>query len=444
MSKGGDHLATLLRLQHEARQAEGLTELAFLIVNESQRLVPYSHAILWHTSAFGKPRAFAASGAVQIDRAGPYLSWLTEVLEHCRARPEAGKLAGVSADDLPPGPRAEWAGLEVPFALWCPFVSRRGDIFGGLWLARSEAFSPAEQAVLAALVDAYAHAWQSVTHLRSRHWPAFLRRRALWGLAAAGLVGLLALPVTQTALAPAEVIACHPSVAAPPIDGVVAEILVRPNQSVAMGDALYRLDRRLLEGQADIARKSLGVARADLARASQRAFDDADSKIELARLRALVQEREAETAYIEATHALAEVKATRPGIAVFGDPVDWIGRPVRVGERVMAVVDPDDTCLRIRLAVDDAIRHQAEAPVRLFLNIDPARGVPAKVTSFGYEPEALPEGGGAAYLLRAEFEAAPRPRLGLKGTSRIDGDKVSLFDYLTRRPLSALRRVVGW
>jgi hypothetical protein len=49
------------------------------------------------------------------------------------------------------------------------------------------------------------------------------------------------------------------------------------------------------------------------------------------------------------------------------------------------------------------------------------------------------------YRLKASFADGTRiPRIGLRGTAKIYGEQVSLFYYLMRRPLAALRQLIGF
>jgi len=58
-------------------------------------------------------------------------------------------------------------------------------------------------------------------------------------------------------------------------------------------------------------------------------------------------------------------------------------------------------------------------------------------------PQNLP--GVLSYRLKASFgDGQPPPRIGLKGTAKVYGQRVSLFYFLMRRPLAAVRQVVGF
>ena len=52
------------------------------------------------------------------------------------------------------------------------------------------------------------------------------------------------------------------------------------------------------------------------------------------------QERRAELAAIQAQLARIDIHAAADGVAVFGDPDDWLGRPVTTGERIMLLANP--------------------------------------------------------------------------------------------------------
>ncbi|MCA9481750.1 MAG: HlyD family secretion protein, partial [Nitrospira sp.] len=70
-----------------------------------------------------------------------------------------------------------------------------------------------------------------------------------------------------------------------------------------------------------------------------------------------------------------EVTAPRDGVVIFGDPSDWVGRPVVVGERIMEVADPQQYQLKIDLPVEDAMVLQEGADVDVFLDAHPLRAV---------------------------------------------------------------------
>jgi pyruvate/2-oxoglutarate dehydrogenase complex dihydrolipoamide acyltransferase (E2) component len=250
------------------------------------------------------------------------------------------------------------------------------------------------------------------------------------------------LPVSLTVLAPATVIAESPIVVSAPVDGVIKSISVRPNQQVSEGQLLFTLDDTTLQSRKDVAEKSLEVARADYLRAAQKAFTDVTSKSELAMLEAQVEEKRADLEYNIALLERIKVHAEENGIVIFTDANDWIGKPLTTGEKVMTLANPENTEIEAWVPVADAITLERGAKVRMFLNTDPVNPLDAELYQTSYEAELTPEGV-LAFRVKARFAGENRPRVGLKGTAKIYGDKVSLFYYLMRRPLAAARQFLG-
>src|SRR5690606_15682393 len=147
----------------------------------------------------------------------------------------------------------------------------------------------------------------------------------------------------------AEVVPLHGRVVAAPLDGVIAEFLVQPNQPVKSGELLLRFDATSLKAQADVAERSLNVAEAELKASAQRAFADIEAKARLDLLAARVEQKRAERDYALDLLARSEVRAERDGIAVFADAERWTGKPVQTGEQLLKLADPTQAELRIEL-----------------------------------------------------------------------------------------------
>ena len=292
--------------------------------------------------------------------------------------------------------------------------------------------------MLGQLAETYAHAWLALRPGKPwrLRWP---RRRIAMVLGAALLV--LLVPVRQAVLAPAEVVPLGGRVVAAPLDGVVAEILVKPNQRVEAGELLARLDATTLKAQADVAERSLDVAEAELKASTQRAFSDAQSNARLDLLAARVEQKRAELDYARQLLARSEIRAERAGIAVFADAERWTGKPVQTGERLMQIADPNQAQLRMELPVGDAIALQPGAEVALFLDSDPLQRHVASLERAAYEAQ-LTAAGQLAYRLDASFADSP-PRIGLRGTAKLYGARAPLVYYLLRKPLAALRQGLG-
>jgi len=269
------------------------------------------------------------------------------------------------------------------------------------------------------------------------------------GVLVLSAIAALFLPVTQSVLAPAEIVAADPLVITAPMDGVIEEIEVAPNAVVSTGTPLFRLNDAAVRSRYELAGKALEVARAEHRKAEQLAFNNPDSQAALAVLRAQIALKSSELAYAGDLLARSRVTAPAPGVVLFGDANDWRGRPVATGERVMILADPARVEVDIHLAVDDAIPVPAAASVRLFLNTAPLSPLPATVIRASYDAEPAAQGV-LAFRLKARLDSvfganpgAVLPRIGLKGTAKLYGEETLLFLHLFRKPLAWLRRTGG-
>ncbi len=317
---------------------------------------------------------------------------------------------------------------------------------GALILFADRPWNPGEVALAERLGETFAHAWLAlgVGHKKKSVVASGWRRRLFKGGVLLLLPLLSMLPIEQSVLAPATVVPREPSVVTAPMDGVMAAIDVTANGRVEKGQQLFHLQETAIRNRWRIAEKSLKVAEADLLRARQLSFSDREIKAGLPLLEAQVEQRAAETDFARALLERTVVRSQRAGIAIFADAEEWRGKPVQVGERVMVIADPARVALDIRLPIADAIVLEPGARVLLFLNIDPLRPIAATLERAAYDAEVT-AAGVLAYALRADFEPGTvPPRVGLRGTAKVIGERTTLFYHLLRRPLTTLRQSIGY
>lgn len=438
-------LSTLVQLVKRARHATTAQELAFVMVNESHALLPYRQAALWQHEGAGPGGLVGISGATVIERNAPFVLWLKRMLKTLEADASAAPHR-VEAEDLAAGVRAEWAEWLPAHGLWLPLATEADRPLGALFFAREQPWSDGEIHLLQELGDGYAHAWAFFLKRRHRFVLARLweRRTAIkFGIAAAVLLALL-IPVKLTALAPTEVVPFQPTIVRAPLEGIVDHFDVQPNAPVKEGQKLLALDPREIQNKLDVATQALAVAQATYQQAAQQAVYDDKSRAQLAVLKGRMDQRRADVDYAKSLLDRVQVTATRGGIAVFEDPNDWIGRPVTIGERLLEIADPTQAELEIWLPVADAITLKPGAEIEFFLNIAPDAPVHATLRQTSYEATLSPSGI-LGYRLKATLtDGAHPPRIGLRGTAKLYGDRVTLFYYLMRRPLAAARQLFGW
>ena len=433
-------MALMLQLQRMARNSEDALALGFQIVNETRSLVVYRQAALWVKQPLS--RIASVSGVAQLDAHAPYIVWLRKLAESLHVPDADASPLRLSAEAVSAELAAEWSSWSAEYGLWLPMRdSVQGLCYGGLLLFRETAWQDAEALLLAELVDAYAQAWMAFQPRQALWQKPLIRpeqRRWLWALPL-----LLLLPVRQTVLAPAEIIATDPTLVRASLEGVVSEFHVQPNQAVSEGQLLVSLDNTDIENRLDIARKALAVAETEYRSTAQLAVLDSKSKIDLNVLKGKIDQQAAEVAYMEDQLLRSQIKAPHAGIAIFTDAQDWLGKPVIVGERILQIANPQRVELQMNLPVADLINFDQDADTTLFLNSDPQHPLSGQLYYASYQAE-MTEDNVQSYRLKAHLQAEEQPpRIGLKGTAKIAGQRVSLFYYVFRRPMAVVRQWLG-
>ena len=444
MSDSPHPALALLDFERRIQSASSNREVAFRAVNDSSQVLRFDQAVLWRTDMFSRPVVVAASGLVDVSTDSPYQQWLVRLIQ--AITPESfDKLRLMTMAELPEAVVADGSDWCPAHVVHCPLVGPTGTPLGGLLFFRSQPFSEAEVAAAEWIARSSGYglwAWRS-DRQRMRRW---LRSQMSWK--AIGVVAILValtlfIPVPLSALAPAEITPLRPIPVTSPLDGVVKEILVKPNQIVKADEVLAILDDTPLRNRLELAAKALDIARADLQRVQFKSFTDDASRLELQVLNARVQEKSAEVSYLTEVLGKSKLLAPQGGVAVFSSQDDWRGRPVQVGERVMMIADPSLIDVTVYLPPDDAVELEPGGRVELLLHVDPLSPLDARIERASYEATPGPDGA-LAYLVRARLlPGQGLPRIGLRGTAKVYGGRVSLGYYLLRKPLAFVRRSLG-
>jgi hypothetical protein len=444
MSESPNPALALLEFERRIQSASSNREVAFRAVNDASQVLDFDQAVLWRLDVFSRPLIAVASGLADVSADSPYQQWLVRLVqaitpanfEEARAH-TIGELPEAVVSD-----GADWCPAHL---LHCPLRGPTGAPLGGILFFRGSPFVEAERARADWIARSAGYglwAWRGDRHGLKR----WLKSRATWRTLAiaAALVGLAGLiPVRLSALAPAEITPVRPIPVTSPLEGVVREIVVKPNQIVKADELLVVLDDTALRNRLELASRALDIARADLQRATFKSFTDEASRLELQVLNARVQEKLAEAGFLGELLGRSKLLAPQGGVAIFSSSEDWRGRPVQVGERIMMIADPSLIDVTIYLPPDDAVELEAGAQVNLLLHVDPLSPLEARIERASYEATLAPDGA-LAYVIRAQLlPGQGLPRIGLRGTAKIYAGRVTLAYYLLRKPLAFLRRSLG-
>lgn len=434
------------RLLARAREAETEAALFFCVANDSHALLPYRAALVFSVQA-GRTRFVCQSGLTSVDRRSAYGSWCEEVAQ--AILPTVGQGGPVAMQQLSPSLHAAWQEYwpEVVYVHALP--GPQGQALGLAIYVPEQAWPVQAGAMFGTLHQAYGLCLQALRS-RQRGWllasraDGRPRRTGQFLLAALVLsVAVLCIPVRQFVVAPAEIISLDAVAVTSPVEGIVAELVAKPNQAVKKGDVLVRLDDTAIRNRLDSARQALEVARAEYLAGAHRAFVSSDKTSETGVMRGRISERLAEVAFLQEQLGMQNIRALRDGIAVYGQENDWIGKPVAAGQRIMELADASQLGVQAWVPVADAINLDSGAPFTLLLHADPLKPVQALIDQASYQAVRSPDGV-AAYRVRARLaEGSQAPRLGLRGSAKIDGQMVPLGYFLLRRPLAVARQWLG-
>ena len=444
MNESPNPALALLEFERRIQTAGSNREVAFRAVNDGSQVVPFDQAVLWRWDVFSRPLIASASGLADVSADSPYQQWLVRLVRGITPAPFAAAQA-LAAGELPEAVSVDAEDWVPAHLLHCPLRGPSGEALGGILFLRALPFSKAERAAAEWIARSTGYAlwaWRSDKH-RLKRW---LKNPFTWSTLAivASVVALAALiPVRLSALAPAEITPLRPIPVTSPMDGVVREIVVKPNEAVKADQLLAVLDDTSLRNRLELAGKALDIARADLQRATFKSFADEASRFELQVLNARVQEKAAEVAFLQELLGKSKLYAPQGGLVVFPGQDEWRGRPVQVGERVMLIADPSIIDVTIYLPPEDAVELEPGAEVNLILHVDPLSSLEATIERASYEATLAPDGT-LAYVVRARLKPGQGlPRIGLRGTAKIYAGRVTLGYYLLRKPLAFLRRSIG-
>lgn len=452
-------LYQLLALSERARTASSIKELGFLLVNDSHQLTPYRQAALW----LPVEGVHTLSGVIQPEANAPYARWLDQVCNWLAHQANATPARVVRSCDLPEHLAEEWSQWWPEFALWVSLpgltptnATTDTSTHGGVVLVRDEPWSAHDHWLWQQWSQIWAHAcraymqpsqtgWRAWRHRVSQLWQTRPDRR-WWQQPRLRILGLtvavLACPVPLSIMVAGELVPSHPAVIRAPLDGVIERFHVQPNQLVRQGELLFGFDEALIQSRVEVANQAQSTAETEYRQTSQQALADARVKGQLAALTGKVEERRAEANYLEDQLKRSRVLAPQDGIVLMDDPVEWIGRPVNIGERILRIAAVDDAEVEAWIPLADAVPLQPGTPVKLYLHASPLQPVSAKVRYISHDAVVRPDGQ-YAYRVRATLTETTSYRVGMKGSAKLSAGWVPLSYWMLRRPLAAIRTTLG-
>ena len=430
-------IAALMALETSIRATKTLSELHILVANTLLELTPASQVMVFKQTAPSRFKMVAASDVARVDPHAPMVARYEQMVQ-TRISAQGPEIPGTVGpflvEGVPPDDAPFSHGVIVP-------LLHQGRSLGALLCLSPMPWREGPLTLLLRVAETMAHAWAA--HEPQARWKNVTKKSVLVsGLGLLAVAILAVVPVPMTALAPARIVTREPFIIAAPVDGVIDDILIKPNQHVVAGTPLVRFVELQLAAKAENATRELAVADARFKRISLVALSNIDAKRELAIVEAEHALKRSERDYAADQLKRSRVVAPHAGVALFGDKRDWIGRPVTTGERILELGDPARVEVQLELPVEDAIAMTLGQSVSVFLDSAPMSPVAAEVIRINHEPRVI-EGKGLAFVIHARVSDGHVPPLGVRGTAHLRGDQVPLGLFLFRRPISSLRQWLG-
>lgn len=441
----------LLHVEHRCKACETLKELYFTILNHTRDVVPYAQGVLCTRDFKGTYKVIAVSDISVVDSTSPYIQWMEKVIENFVKKKRANDIFIVDVkQDLDEENAKVLHTFSPENILFIPLKTVKEEYESDyvMVLFKEKKWLENEVSLLKHLAFSYAYFLFAMRSCGLKHLFKKLsfKKRYAYVLGAV-LIVLMVLPVRLSVLAPLEVEAKNPYVVTSPLNGVLEEVNAFPNEPVEQNQLIVKFDDVDFKNNYVVAKRTLDVAKAELFSMKQGSFFDPKQKSHIAQLENQVKLKEAELAYVQEQLNKTTLYAQEEGIAIISNPNDWKGRPVSTGERIFLIAKPKEIEIKIMLPVSDAIFIEENAKVKVFFDNDPLRSWQATLRYVSYKPE-LTEQNILSYKMTAEFdditENGYTPSIGLRGTAKIYSHNVTLFFYLFRKPITALRQWTGW
>lgn len=449
-------LISLISFFKQLRHKTDIAQLGFFFVNELYNIAPYRQCILWEQEA-GAFKIRSASGQTDVGENSPLAQFITRTIKSAlknadfsdRERVkdyveknsyaqilETKDLGAITVSD---SERKDFFSRNIVHV----FLYDNEAVIAGLWIDKDSAAGDMEKALLEDIGDALSAQIQAIRkHGRTpfKSWRTFGRVRMALLIA---LAVFCLWPVRFSVIAPAEVVAQNMQIISVPFNGLIGDVAIKPNQQVRKGDIVFSVDKTQLKNEYALAVQELENARQKLLKTERETFSDPSKRSDVNILREEIKLKTLDADYAEERLAMADIRAPKDGIVLFSDANDILGQPVRAGDRIMTLADPQQLELLVKIPADSMIDVSQDKAVRFFLNIDPLNAHRATLYNISYQPTKESDGI-LSYKARAKIEDAGKiEKVGLTGTAKIYGKPTVMIVNILRRPFIAFRKLTG-
>lgn len=434
-------LAQLNELTVHAFSAKNKNSLIYIVLNETAKVIPFDRAMLWDLRG-SKPALLGVSGHAKVPKDSEIAKTVAQFVKDLV---EPSKIKAVTAETFSTEGQAfqQWHdGSTQSSVIWVPIVVDN-HLELGLWIERWNDKNWDEQEL-----KLFSHLSRGFSAAFQKFLPKIpLNPKAKMALKIFGATVLLFVfffPISLRIVAPCEVVAKDPYLVTAPLNGIIDQVMVKPGEVVTKGAVLFQYNKQVPLQELKVAEKEVEIANSQLNRVMTKGFDDAESLNEAGIWRLQLDRDNVKLDLAKYQASKLEVVAETDGFIALDDPDQWRGRPVQIGERVMMIVNPENTKLKIWISESDNISYLPDENIDIILNIDPAETYTAKIR-YVSDYSLLSATGVTSFVAEADWVEKPESvKIGLKGTAVLFGEYVPFFYWVLRKPLIALRHMIGY
>jgi multidrug resistance efflux pump len=294
------------------------------------------------------------------------------------------------------------------------------------------------------LIPGYVEAWKKQnSRVAFQKLRGLLNKRTLSYLIPLILAALLIIRIPLRIVAPCEVVPKDSYIITAPLNGIIAKVDIKPGQIVQAGDKLYEYDARVPLQELKIAEKQVLMSRMEINRATAANVEDHQSSVDLATLNIKLQKAELEREFANANYKELIGKSPISGVALIDNPDEWQGKPVKLGEKILLIADPDSTKVRMWIPENDNIQFDKDSSIKVYLNTNPDIDYQVKLNFISHEA-VFTDKRVSSFMAEGDWtQENPHVKLGVKGSAILYGENVSLFYYIFRKPISSVRDFLG-
>lgn len=439
------YLAIANQLVLKALSAKTFEALKFILLNDTIHLIRYNRAILWSLeSTVPKPVGF--SGQTKFKNASEMVEQLTLLAKNIPNKERPQQLTREGFPHLKETWNAVEGEAQDSLVIWFP-IKIREELKYGLWVEKWKAVQgelPSQEALdLCATFLMPAYGFIMEKYVKRNIFTKLAKPSTYLSLAAALLLLLFLVRIPLRIVAPCEVIPENPYVITAPLEGIIEEIVVKPGELVKKGNILFEYDKRAPMHELRMAEKQVAMVQSEVNRAMTLGNVDKKSLAEVVILKAKLEREKVNLDYAKHQAELLHFRSPIDGVVIFDNPEEWQGRPVKIGEKILTISDPEQSRIRVWLQEHDNINLDLNTPISIFLNINPIKSYQANLIYVANEA-TLSDKKVPSFIAEADWVDKPKDvKLGLTGNAILYGERVTLFYFIMRKPWGTIRNFLG-